>query len=89
LTAIDLRLNPFPKINRIRLPHPCWPPSIPASILNQTSDSLGIPFRFLFHARRSRVGLVVRLMCSRARLMRHRSMLPGKPGWSSPVYQHA
>ena len=55
LTAIDLRLNPFPKINRIRLPHPCWPPSIPASILNQTSDSLGIPFRFLFHARRSRV----------------------------------
>jgi hypothetical protein len=54
LTAIDLRLNPFPKINRIRLPHPCWPPSIPASILNQTSDSLGIPFRFLFHARRSR-----------------------------------
>ena len=53
LTAIDLRLNPFPKINRIRLPHPCWPPSIPASILNQTSDSLGIPFRFLFHARRS------------------------------------
>jgi hypothetical protein len=59
LTAIDLRLNPFPKINRIRLPHPCWPPSLPASILNQTSDSLGIPFRFLFHARRSSVSLSI------------------------------
>jgi hypothetical protein len=56
LTAIDLRLNPFPKINRIRLPHPGWPPSLPASILNQISDSLGIPFRFLFHARRSSAG---------------------------------
>jgi hypothetical protein len=34
------------------LPIPGWPP-IPASILNQTFDSLGIPFRFLFQARRS------------------------------------
>ena len=58
LTAIDLRLNPFPKINRIKLPHPCWPPSLPASILNQISDSLGIPFRFLFHARCSREAVV-------------------------------
>src|SRR5579883_2418148 len=35
------------------LPHACWPPSSPASILNQIFDSLGIPFRFLFQARRS------------------------------------
>src|SRR5262249_40386568 len=39
--------NPLPKVNRIRLSHPCWPP-YPASILNQTSDSLGIPFDSYF-----------------------------------------
>src|SRR5260370_42512446 len=53
MPALDFRLNTLPKVNRIRLPHPGWPPG-PASILNQISDSLGIPFRFLFHARRSR-----------------------------------
>src|SRR3984893_6624314 len=52
LPVLYLRLNPLPKVNRIRLSHPCWPP-FPASILNQTSASLGIPFRFLFHARGS------------------------------------
>src|SRR5262249_35393818 len=46
-SARDLRLNPLPKVNRIRLSHPCWPP-YPASILNQTSDSLGIPFDSYF-----------------------------------------
>src|SRR5919106_313364 len=46
------RLDTFPKVNRVRLSHPYWPPC-PASILNQISDSLGIPFRFLFQARRS------------------------------------
>ena len=59
LPALNFGLNAFPKVNRIWLSHPYWPPG-PASILNQTSDSLGIPFRFLFQARRSR-GICSRL----------------------------
>jgi hypothetical protein len=50
LSPLDLRLNPFPQLDRMWLPHACWPPS-PASILNQISNPLGIPIRFLFLAR--------------------------------------
>ena len=50
LPALHFGLNALPKVNRIGLSHPYWPP-YPASILNQTFDSLGIPFRFLFQAR--------------------------------------
>src|SRR4029077_6006476 len=57
LPACDLSPNTLPKVNRIRLPHPCWPPC-PVSILNQISDSLGIPFRFRLIARRSRCSFV-------------------------------
>ena len=58
LTALHLRLNTLPKVNRIRSSHPGWPPA-PASTLNQNYGSLGIPFRFLFQARRSRCELSI------------------------------
>src|SRR5258708_31986071 len=47
------RNNTLPQINRIRLAHPCWPPS-PASILNQIFGPLGIPIRFSLISSRSR-----------------------------------
>ena len=70
LPALNFGLNAFPKVNRIWLSHPYWPPC-PASILNQTSDSLGIPFRFLFQARRSsKVDSAQSLLCVSAQDVR-------------------
>ena len=53
LPALNFRLNTLPKVNRIRLSHPCWPP-FPSQHLESEFRSLGIPFQFLFQARRSR-----------------------------------
>src|SRR5260370_6936338 len=48
------------KINRIRLCHPCWPPS-PASMLNQIRPTRGIPNRIgLMSSRSSRLAGVTR-----------------------------
>src|SRR6266851_6569195 len=44
--------NTLAKINRIRLCHPCWPPS-PASMLNQIRPPKGIPNRISLMTSRS------------------------------------
>src|SRR3954454_803535 len=64
--ALDRGYHTLAKVQRIRLPHPCWPPT-PASMVNQKQADLGIPNRFnLTPSRFSSLSVIARSACDEA-----------------------